>query len=466
MGSPPNRWTATGDLERAQAGDIVSLSAGTYPGPLKLKAGVTLESDGSGEVIIQGPPMKGCLLVQTAAESGPTLVRNITLRAKRGAALAIGGNGEFVGSKLKVEVDAGVGIASEGPRKISLEQVTIRGTQALELLRQKPFPLLATATPVIGLLVSKVEQLDLQELQISAFAGFGALIHEVKQGSWTKGGVEQTVGVGLYVGGGELALTDVRLDGNLASRQQQALVPAALMLAGNAIVTTTRLGVMGNAGIGILHGPAVSFHTSPTIWNNERVGLRLHGGETTLRDASVERNRGAGLLLRGGGRLEMNSARVVGTRPLLVREGQGRQVKASFGDGLQLVMTKDKLTRLILRNVDFIDNARSGCLLHGADPGAGSRALHIEDVGIWGKGAWGLVVQAGMGHWTAWDYWAAKEMTEAKPPSSEMAVPAMVALPSVQGLSSGVINPDNGLIQDGTVHIKIGLNGLDPGRGP
>lgn len=449
-------------LRDALPGDSVSVRQGTYKGPLTVPAGVTLQGDGSGRVVIEGPPKDACVLVETDPEAGPTVVRNVTLRAKRGAALAIAGKGELEGQELEIEVEAGVGIAAEGPRRIMLKNVAIRGTQALGPLRDKAFPLSGRFTPVIGLLLSKIEQLELEQLSITGFAGYGALLHDCK-GSWKQGGVEQTVGVGLQIAGGQLALENVKLAGNLASRQPSALVAAALVLSGDAVVTTTGLVVLGNGGIGVLHGAAVSVHDESSIWNNERVGLRLQGGEATLRKAGFTGNHGAGLLLRDGGRLELTASTVSGTLPLLVREGATPGFATpTLGDGLHLMMGT-KPTQMVLRDVSFVDNARSGCLLHGTDPGARSRAIQIENVSISGKG-YGLVAQGGMGLWSVWDYQIGPEMAD--PPTQAMATANPVAVPSVNGLSAGVLNADSGLIQNGTVHVRITNKGLDPGLGP
>lgn len=374
-------------LSEAQPGDVVQLAAnmsgGVPLGPLTVPAGVTLEGDPSLVIATNGPG--AVVIAQTDAEVGfPTVVRNLTLRPKRGVGLLVLGNGSFVGSGLTITVDAGIGVVAEGPKQFSLRDSQIRGAEGLDILRKERFPVVAINRPIIGLALSKLGNLQLHDVTVEHFIGVGALLLQ-SNGRWEGGRIGEQVGVGLFVHGGALAAENLSIDRNAASSSLLPALTSFGVIAAGAQLTSQNLRIYQNDGLGLVHAQSSGEHETLLVADNGRIGLSLQAAaRVTLRKSSLTGNTGVGLLARAASSLTVEDSTIRATKTLPV----GR-VAERLGDGLELVMPID---RLRLSHVKFVDNVRAACVLHGSAPGPRG-SMEISQVSIGGEGAMGLVVQ-------------------------------------------------------------------------
>ncbi|MCK5800878.1 MAG: hypothetical protein KAI47_27005, partial [Deltaproteobacteria bacterium] len=253
-------------LKEAKAGETVSLSPATngvplvieVDEPLIIKAGVTLANKGTGEITIKAPAKGGCFRVETDAEVPvPTVIKGLACEVTRGAGLIVRGSGEFRGEELQFQVKAGVGVAIEGVKHVTLKNVQITGEQ-LAGDRKVAFPLLATDRPLIGLIASHVQMLDIESVEVDGFTGIGALLYETTS-TWTTGSVANTVGVDVFVHGGKATLNGLSIATNVASNNP-LLLAAGLVASGGATVETTKLTIKDNEGAGIVADHATMKH--------------------------------------------------------------------------------------------------------------------------------------------------------------------------------------------------------------
>lgn len=448
------------ELAKARPGDIVTIDGDLLVNrPIEVPAGVTLRG-ASPEISVTTTAAGAVVIAMCNDESAfPTKVENLTLAPVRGVGLLVRGNGTFEGKRLRVDVTAGVGVAIEGPKIVKLSESVIRGTTSVLDLASQTFPVQSIKVPVIGLAVSQVGDLQLADVDVKNFMGFGALLSQCN-GSWQGGQVLEHVGVGLFVRGGVLSLGGLRFDRNaVANPLQPALLTAGLIIAAGAKVQSKNLDITQSEGMGLLQAAGSSEHEDLLVADLADIGVRVQdGGTLVLRKSTVARSHGVGIFAKGAGVVELEDSVVRDTKPMPV----GR-VADQLGDGLEVVMpaTAMKLTR-----VSFIKNHRAACVLHGADPGARSHAMVVDDVEIDAAGAYGLIVQGGMKRWPSWDYQVAGVSGEGTlPPTMKMAQTA--ALPLLGPLAGSLIGSDNGQItQTGGVRFQIGATGLDPGRGP
>lgn len=449
-------------LPSAKPGDVVQLAPdmnvrGPLVGPLTVPAGVTLDGDPSIEIVTTGPG--AVLIVQTDDESGyPTVVRNVTLRPKRGVGLLVLGNGSFEGHGIQITVDAGIGVVAEGPKQFSLRDSQIRGAEGLDLLRKERFPVLSINKPIIGLALSKLGNVQLKNVTVEHFIGVGALLSQ-SNGRWEGGRIGEQVGVGLYVHGGQLALENLAVDRNAASSTLfPSLTSFGVVVGGGAQLQSKKLRISQNDGLGLVHAAGTGLHEELLVADNGRIGVSVQAtGRVTLQKSSVARNSGVGILARGAASLRVEDSTVSGTKTL--PEGRAERL----GDGLQIVMP---IERLHLARVHFLDNARAACVLHGSAPGPRG-SMEISAVSIGGKGAMGLVVQGGMSAWASWDYQVAQSTQGEVPPAAQLAMADTVAIPTLGPLTGSLVGNDQGQVSpSGGVTIQIGAKGLDPGLGP
>lgn len=447
------------ELAKAKAGDIVTIDSDLLVNrAIEVPAGITLRG-ASPKISVTTTGAGAAVIAVTDDESlFPTKVEDLTLAPVRGVGLLVKGNGTFEGKQLQVNVTAGVGIAIEGPKIVKLSDSRVRGTTSVVDLASQTFPVESIDFPVIGLAISGVGDLQLTNVDVEDFIGFGALLSKCN-GSWKGGMVLEHVGVGLFVRGGDLLLSGLRLDRNAASTTKSALPTVGLIIADGAKVQSVNLDITQNEGMGLLQADGASQHDDLLVADSTEVGVRVQdGGTLVLRKSTVTRSHGVGIFAEGAGIVELEDSVVRDTKPM-----PGAPVADQLGDGLEVVMpaTTMKLTR-----VSFIKNHRAACVLHGPDPGARTHAMVVDDVDIDAGGAYGLIVLAGMKRWLSWDYEVVGVAGEGTlPPTMKMAHTA--AIPHLGPLTGSLIGPDTGQISPtGGVRFQIGAKGLDPGLGP
>ncbi len=325
-------------LAAAGAGDVVRLTGTRVSGAFAVPPGVRVVGDPGAEVVARG----GAAFRLSAGEPAPGL-SGLRIVGEVGAALVVFGEGGAVLEDLEVEAARGVGLAAEGVR-LELRRMQIRGPlqgAADPLLRQLGAVIDPSLVAVAGLVVAG-GRVDIEDLEVVGFAGFGALFHGTA-GEWRGGSVRGCVGSGVLAEGSDLQLREVEVaDGLVGRKVGFAIAGNGLCVAGDAVVETQSVTVRDVHGPGVLQDGATSRHMDLVAEDNGWAGVwvqRSPGSEAAPALAidgagsRLQNNAGAGIYLWRSGGLAVSGLAVRGTR---LRAHVVDEVGvAEVGDGLR-----------------------------------------------------------------------------------------------------------------------------------
>lgn len=366
-------------LSEASSGDTVEVGACRITASLTVPAGVTLLGQGQAVTTIVAP----------AGETAITLTPGTTATQLR---------------QLSVEADA-TGIIARGSGAASVTDVTVRSTGdiAMGVEALTDFSLssvhlvgpLDVGAPVTidmaethGLVVVDVASADLDNVNVSGFTEFGAILVESTT-VWTTGSLSDNVSTGLLVHGGSLTLSHVDIS---ATRQGYGLTPPyGAVFSADADVTTTDLQVIGGEGVGLLHDATTAQHVDLVITDNDDAGVWIqqsNGVSVSGSNSLLSDNRLAAIVVVDSSNITFSDATIETTG--LVSRVSGTST-VEVGDGIELVRATDSIT---LQNLTLSNNERIGLLV---ELGSGSMTgIEITDVTIEGTGSQlGAVAQGG-----------------------------------------------------------------------
>ena len=392
-------------LEGAASGDVIELASGaTFVGSFSVPGGVTVDGNGA---VLEGlsNPLGGpkAVVILTGGADQATRLTDVTVVNNAGGVVAVGG-GEVAIDRVTVDVSAGFGIAAEGVEALSLSELTLRGPVTEEMLSSIGDEVDPSELPIAGLMVSNVE-LSASELDISGFAGFGAIVYQ-SAGTLSASRIGQCLGVGLLVEASQLEVASTRVEESYSGRRVGSTIFATgVAVTGGSAMTSEGLTIDGVQGVGLLQDNATSAHADLQVMNNRNFAVWLQDIAATdapafmVRGASaIENNSGAGIFARDVAGIDLDGLTVANTATQTRVDGF-RPIE--YGDGVQLVGVTGQIA---IRNTYLVGNPRVGLLVDGTSEGGAPApdfaldAVYVE-LGELDEAPLGLIVQNS----DAWD---------------------------------------------------------------
>ncbi len=352
-------------LAAAAPGDVVALGECEVTGAFTVPAGVTLRgASTTASVLHVSGGERGLTL---ATRSGATTsVESLAVESDGCAAIVADGPGAVSLSELEISASRGVGVAVSAVSLLTMSQVNVAGAIGDDAPLTIPMPpyTCAGADPAThGIVVAGATEARLDDVSARGFAAFGALFFE-STATWTGGTVENNVGTGLEVYGGEVMLDGLSL---CRSRMGVLLVESYNgIFAAGASVQSRALTVCDSESFGLMHDGVTAMHEDLSATDNAFAAVWAQGGGSLSLGGSAPVLTGNGFggvvafevpaVSVAGARIEGTSARTTAAGPFTIRAGDGVHVVGA--DDLRL----DALT--------LNDNERVGLLLdlEGATP--------------------------------------------------------------------------------------------------
>ena len=440
-------------LADALPGDIIEAEPGTYPGPFEIPEGVTLKATAAGGVRLVFDET-GYVVKMHSYDSPPTSLQDIDIESKASVAIMMVGNNDVMLKNIEVKCFKGFGLAAENLSGISMDTVDLVGR--IDQTNSISYPIDPKVYPAIGVIFSSVADVQMQGVDISGFAGFGAIMNATS-GSWASSKIADNIGVGVLLDGGNVVLNNMdisRIENCKQLNCSSSNEVYALATVGGNVLTSTNLNIIDNGGIGLfmyqssgeLADLDVSDNKKMGIWLQEvsgsgvRKGFSLKGENNT-----IENNLGAALVAHSSGDIEIEDTSLSTT--LLYPISETELGSEDWADGIQVVNLAGDLS---LKRLTMDNNERIGLLLHGkANENA---TITIEDLVISGGGEFGFRAQAGIERENAWD--SEMDIEETLAENDVALVSDMkessprTTLPSVSFISEKGLIGDDGLIDD------------------
>lgn len=371
------------ELEEALAGayptETVQAGACRITGAFTVPAGVTLRGRGRGETTIVGAAGAAAVRVIPGAE--PAVLADLGVRSEGPVGVLVRGEGgAAVLESIAVRASRGVAIGVEGLDRVEVRGARLEGPVTRDNAGQIPPEPAPEDWATHGLVLVRVADAVLSDVDANGFARFGVLIVDGET-DWRTGDASANLGSGLMVHGGHAFLEGLVLCGMM---QGVSLIPpyGAVFVAG-AEVETQGLEVCDCEGPGTIHELASVRHVDlsahgnrdAAVWVQDSPAFELSGAGT-----SISGNRFAGVVLVDSGEARLAGGTIEGsvTASRIFRT----LGTVAVGDGVQLVRPSG---RVDLSSLRLVENERVGLLLEldgSTDP-----AITLDGVTVSGSGA-------------------------------------------------------------------------------
>jgi len=380
---------------------------------ITVPAGVTLRGPSDGAVTIT--TASGAALTVETRGGSTTIVEGLTLSSSGSVAILLLGDGDVELRDLQVDASAGFGLVGEGLTRVVAESITISGS--IGDVRAVRYPIDPDLFPAIGVALSEIADASLENVDVSGFVGFGAVLSNV-DGGWSDSALSDNLGVGALVQGGELSLTEVIVSGtancphvSCAASNQVFALAVAQSSSGPTRLDTFGLELRENAGIGYFQDGAQTSttHQRLSISGNQLVGAWIQnvaGGEELLAfdldgsDGAIRDNGGAGVVLHSAAGVRLDGATVSGTRVISVGVEDAGTV--NMADGIQVIDLEGRLELrdVLIATANEAGTARVGLLVDGA---IAENGFVVDGLAIEGSEGLGLLLQNGAEQPADWD---------------------------------------------------------------
>ena len=353
-------------VEGATPGTVVVLTESSYSGSFSIPAGVTL--DGKGATITG---VNGAAVFSVTGGATDTPTRLINMRIENEGLAVVAREGAVELEDVTVSVSALGGVFAEGLDRLAMTRVTGLGSLNAENVSDlgtvNGFGLDARRYPIAGVLLADVADVELEELSLSGFGGFGAIFLR-SQGSWNGGGVTEWVGTGVLVEDSDIELTGVAVHDSLSDSNLR-LIPNGIAVTQGGSLSTSVLELSNIVCYGLLQDNARSAHTDLNVLGNARAGVWVQnsfaadGPALSISGASaIADNLGLGLYARDFEGLELDGVTISTTQTRSQLFGELGVVE--LGDGLQMTGASG-LVRM--NSTTLTGNSRVGWLIDGTD---------------------------------------------------------------------------------------------------
>lgn len=360
-------------LANASAGDEVHVGACRVEGPLEVPEGVTLSGEGIGQTTLFGPDDD--VTVEVTTGGAPAIVRDLSIEPTiDGIWLREAGTARI--ERVEITATKGIAIGVDGLTRVELASVSLRGPITADNADDLTSPPVATETATVGLLAVETGAVQLDDVDITGFAGWGAML--VNCGTtWTGGTVSENLQIGVHVQGGHATLEDVEIGSTLQGVQ---LLPSlALVGSGGTTLDSTGLELHDNENIGLLLSESSGAHTNLIVEDGGDAAVWLqNSGEVSLIGAEIRNNALAGVMALASSGVHLSDVTVDGTATRTTIDADG---SSDVGDGIHLVGSTD----VSIDGATLGGNARVGLFidLDGGD----DSGISLADVDVTATGA-------------------------------------------------------------------------------
>lgn len=354
-------------LSAARAEETVTVGACEITGSFAVPVSVTLAGT-------EGSVLRGTGDVVTLVNGASLRGLDVVVTGGRGVVLGASSSVVDVG----ITVDGGIGVYADGVTS-TLTRVQVQG--ALDPSDPDSIPAMADETTGHVLASLQDAQTTFTEVSVSRGGPRGVVV----QGGtlrWTRGGMEDVVGVGLLLEDAEADLFDLNVSRLYAGVQPH---PAYGVIARGSRLSTTNLTLSESEGMGLLAIDATGEHTGLTASACALGGVWLDASDLSFTNATLRANGLVGVVAGEGASLSMTDSLVETTTMQLAAAGIDPTLEA--GDGIQL----DGAASVTLENVELADNARVGLLI---DETGATTTMMLTSVDIHGGGL-GAIAQDG-----------------------------------------------------------------------
>lgn len=377
----------------------IVLTRDLYEGNFIVPAGVTIEGNGA---VIVGERCAPVLRVEGGSAEAPTRLVNVRVE-NDGIGVVAQGDGELELEEVEIEVSSYGGVLIDGLDRVSFDRVSVIGAlteeNASALGSINGFSLDAAAYPVVGALLWRVADVQMTDVDLKGFGGYGAVFHR-SAGSWRGGGVSRWIGAAILVEESDVSLDGVRVQGSIRVPNLRLTSSGVAVTRGGKLVSRG-LEVADVAGYGLIMDDAQSAHDDLLIRDNERGGvwvqnafpedapaLTIHG------DSWIVGNRGLGLYMRDFEGLDFDGLTIADTTPRDQLVGELGVV--TMGDGVQMVGASG---RLWMSDTRLVGHPRVGWVFDGTHAGLaapvsfeGALAIDVGDLDA-PEQAYGFIMQ-------------------------------------------------------------------------
>lgn len=371
-------------LDGASAGDVIRLAPGTYDGSLSIPAGVELRGAGPGPSIIVAPDNGTSLFVTGGTTEQPTVLANLELQVVGGFGLVVATGAALNVSDVQVRVERGVGLAFEGLDALILDNVNVIGPVNAANAASMPADPTAADSATHGLVLVRVSDARLTDVDVSGFAQFGALF-VMSTVDWQRGVVDNVLSQGVMAHASDVRIAEVQIRDIL---QGTRIAPAyGLVATGESTVSSDSLSTTSVEGVGLFVAGASGSHANLTSMGNQQPGVWLQDADNVRFSGigtALDDNGRAGIVALRSSGIEIADASVTATRTV-------PSITGTVGDGIQLVESSNGI---VLRDLALDGNERAGLVLDLS--GGSTSTLTLSGIDVTGTGTQlGAIAQNG-----------------------------------------------------------------------
>lgn len=390
---PCSREALEAALLEATVGDVVEVGSCEVRGDFVVPPGVRLEGQGADRTSLVG--VSGGAALTLVPGDDRTSLAHLAIESDGCAAVLASGAGAVAIEDVVVRVRGGVGLALERGVDAEVTGTSVEGPVTPENAERIAPDRPGAAT--VGLFAADA-LLALEGVDVHGFAAAGAVLL-ASQTSWEGGLVDENLGLGLLVQGGDARLASLEIAHTLRG---SLLAPAfGAVLNGGATVSSQALTIRDGEGPGLLATHASGRHAALEVIGNADVGVWLSGASAlSIEGGRIADNALAGVVVQGSHDVTLRDLVVERTAwAATIVDGLGRQ---DIADGIELI---DSTDGIVLERVSLRDHPRAGAVLdlHGGD-GSG---IELRDVEASGEGL-GVVTQRGLPR-AGWDDGVARD---------------------------------------------------------
>lgn len=385
-------------LSKAAPGETVRVGACRVTGSFTVRAGVHLSGAARGQSVIVASGGPGVVVSPAAGASSS--VADLSIESDGVAGITAIGQGEVVVERVDVTATKGIGIGAEGNSTLTINDAKLTGPVNAGNAATLPAEATPKDTATHGIVVVRVADARLSNVTVTGFGDFGALFDQSTV-SWQGGSASANRGTGVMVQGGKATLESLKLCGTLGGSHK--LPPYAGVFSQKAAITSRRLEVCDNAGVGLLHTDSPGVHVELTATNNAGPAVWTQQSDSlTITGTEIKNNAYAGLVCIETKAVTVKDMKfttnVNGKKPV------GSTGADELGDGVQLVRCQFGIK---FENVTFTNNARTGIQLELGAVDEENADLTWTNVVVQSTGAqYGALCQGDLEAWGPTDKWS------------------------------------------------------------
>ena len=366
-------------LESASTGDIVRLGRCRIAGRLTVPQGVHLIGEGQ-NTVIEAPAGDAAIIVMPGGSS----VEDLAIEVQGSVGLQARGAQDVRIKGVQILATLGIGMALEDA-DVTIEDTQLVGPVTPSIVSQIANPPAPAQIATHGLVAHRAN-LILQNVDVSAFAAFGALFVR-SQVQWAVGTVSENVSVGIGAESGTLSLSDLEVRN---TREGTGLIPPYGVVTASTTVETERLAVLDGDAYGLFHQSGAVTHRDLVGSGNVDAALWVQNTNALELTGELADNGFAGVAAVDATNFNVHNTTIRDTRGQTRLFHEGGRIRV--GDGIHLVRS---IAGAQLTDVNLTNNERAGLLVELGGGRITPAVLERVQVTVSSTSAGGVVAQNG-----------------------------------------------------------------------